>query len=185
MRTYEQFEAEVFSAIKQKKKKKQIQKKATVSFCICLCICVCISVFAYPLLNKKGISSDGTNITNDYERPNESDASDSGNAKDDYIEDDEAVKGDLNGFIENSQGTYIKDKQQIKLLYGTLSKKNDYQDFIYCRYSIHSDEIYISFYLQDKTRIEFYIKSNQVSTENETFFISDDCLKIINQILNK
>ncbi|MBQ8605519.1 MAG: hypothetical protein IJ408_02175 [Clostridia bacterium] len=60
MRTTEQFEAEVFSAVKAKKIKIKKQRIATISTAACLCVCLSVSVFALSDIGKEKINDSGT-----------------------------------------------------------------------------------------------------------------------------
>jgi hypothetical protein len=94
MRTFEQFEAEVFSAVELKKNKVKKRKKLITAISLCLCVCLTVSVFALPILKDKGVTPDGAN---EQEIPSVSD--NSGPAAD--ASDDD---GEVKGSTENSAG---------------------------------------------------------------------------------
>ena len=115
MRTFEQFEAEVFSAVELKKKKAKQRKKLITGIALCLCVCLTVSVFALPILKDKGVTSDGTN---DQEAPNTSDnlSSVSGSSDGDKEQDD--VK---KGSTENSNAAQDSNANSFAKHVNTIS----------------------------------------------------------------
>lgn len=58
MRTIEQFEAEVFSAVDKKKKIIKKRRRTIVSISVCACVCLTVSVMALPKINDAFIGAD-------------------------------------------------------------------------------------------------------------------------------
>ena len=188
MRTFEEFEAEVFSAVKNKKIKIKERIRLISSLSACLCICVIITAIAIPLLQNSISTNDVSGSKENSHYNNKEEISENSKG-------DDTTKNEIsNHATENSGVNYEQQNGDFSqnansmvpskhhLAYLILFGEELYKNLHHCNYSqIDSDKVCIKFFYNNR-ELETATVKNGIILETGKI-LSESELSTLSQII--